>query len=237
MTEFHQLKNILFIDIETVSTFKNFENLSDRMQACWQHKSQRIAPEVDPSQAYTDKAAIFAEFGKVITISAGFFFTENGLPSLKIKSLLSHDEHELLSQFIELVTKFSSDKLQLCAHNGKEFDYPYLCRRMIVNNLPLPKILDIAGLKPWEVKHFDTMEMWKYGDKKSYTSLELLAATLGVPSSKTGIDGSQVGRVYYEENDIAQIAQYCSQDVATTAQIFLRMHQLPLIEPNRIVCI
>jgi len=237
MTTFQQLKNILFIDIETVSQTKTLDEVGTRLKACWEHKSSRIAPEINPYQSYVDKAAIFAEFGKVITISAGFFFTENGLPSLKIKSILSHNEHELLRQFIELVTKFSSEKLQLCAHNGKEFDYPYLCRRMIVNNLPLPKILDIAGLKPWEVKHLDTMEMWKYGDKKSYTSLELLAATLEVPSSKTGIDGSQVGRVYYEENDIEQIAQYCSQDVVTTAQIFLRMHQLPLIKSSQILCI
>ncbi len=234
MTEFHQLKNILFIDIETVSTFKTFAMLSDRMQACWQHKSQRIAPELDPSQAYTDKAAIYAEFGKVITISAGYFYTHDGLPALKIKSIFSHSEYEVLTSFNELIAKFPADKLRLCAHNGKEFDYPYLCRRMVVNGIELPKILDIAGAKPWEIKHLDTMEMWKFGDKKSYTSLELLAATLEVPSSKTGIDGSQVGMVYYQKNDLEQIAAYCSQDVSTTAQIFLRMHQLPLIAEEQI---
>lgn len=230
-----QLRNILFIDIETVSVVPTYSGLSERMQACWQHKAARIAPELSIEEAFVDKAAIYAEFGKVITISAGFFLMQEGVLKFKIKSIFSDNENDLLLEFNQLLSKFPAKELKLCAHNGKEFDYPYLCRRMVINQVPLPSVLDIAGLKPWEVNHLDTLEMWKYGDKKSYTSLELLAATLDAPTSKDTMDGSQVGNVYYKENNLEKIAQYCAQDVATTAQVYLRMNLLPLLDKEHFI--
>ena len=230
-----QLKNILFIDIETVSTTDTLDSLNPRMQACWEQKAKKIAPELDAHKAYTEKAAIYAEFGKIITISAGCFLQVEGKLVFRIKSIYGHDESALLVSFKELLEKFPQNELQLCAHNGKEFDYPYLCRRMIINGIALPPILDIAGLKPWEVKHLDTLEMWKFGDKKNYTSLELLAATLDAPSSKDSMDGSMVGHVYYKEKNIEQIAHYCSQDVATTAQVYLKMMLLPTLDSSSII--
>jgi predicted PolB exonuclease-like 3'-5' exonuclease len=110
-----------------------------------------------------------------------------------------------------------------------------MCRRMVVNQLPLPKMLDIAGKKPWETKHLlDTMELWKFGDRKSYTSLKVLAAVLGFPSPKDDIDGSEVGRVFWQEDDLDRIAHYCEKDVLATAQLFFRYQRKPLLEEDQV---
>lgn len=232
-----QIKNIVFIDIETISITRTTSELSDRMKACWELKSNRIAPEQLPDEVFQYKAAIFAEFGKIITISVGYFYEQENQLQLKIKSLYSHNEKELLESFNTLISKFPEKEIRLCAHNGKEFDYPYLSRRMLINSIQLPSCLDTSGLKPWEIKHLDTLEMWKFGDKKNYTSLELLACVLDIPSSKNDIDGSQVGKVYYQENDLERIAKYCSEDVATTALVYLRMNQMALIPKENIIFI
>ena len=160
---------------------------------------------------------------------------ENNEPSLRIKSFASDDETELLSSFKSLLEKkFDQNKLMLCAHNGLEFDFPYLCRRMIKNGIKLPLCLDIAGKKPWEVNHIDTMELWKFGDRKSYTSLDLLAAIFDIESSKDDIDGSMVNEVYYENKQLERIAHYCMQDVLVTAQLFLKLNCLPVIPEENI---
>ena len=201
------------------------EQVPDRIRNQWHKKCQFIKTEETFSDAekYQAKSAIFAEFGKVIVIAAGFFYKNDEKVSLRIKSFHAHEEKEVLVAFAKLLESYPVDKLRLCAHNGKEFDYPYLCRRYLINGLKIPSALNIRGKKPWEIQHLDTMEMWSFGDRKNYTSLELLASIFDLPSSKNDIDGSMVNQVYYAENDLGRIARYCQHDVATTARLYLKL--------------
>lgn len=231
-------KNLVFLDIETVSLTKSFAELDVRLQSAWTKKARLLDPKCESvSDYYFDKAAIYAEFGKIIVIGVGYFHeNEKGELSFRAKALKGHSEFDVLNEFCELIRKgFASEEVALCAHNGKEFDFPYLCRRMLVNGIPLPDCLQLAGKKPWQVRHYDTLEMWKFGDRKHFTSLELLAAIFNIPSSKEGIDGSMVNKAYYLEDDLAAIAEYCKRDVAVLAQLFLKMNSLPQPQPENIV--
>ena len=230
------LENVLVLDIETVRGSVNYEDLSERLQTQWIRKAGYLQKdEADtPEDIYLDRAGIYAEFGKVITISVGFFYQANGAWNFRVTGLANDDEAILLQEFNALLSKFDQNKLILAAHNGKEFDFPYLSRRMLVNNIQLPSVLDIAGKKPWEVNFLDTMELWKFGDRKNFTSLDLLATIFDIPSSKSDIDGSMVGQVYYETGDLEKISKYCNQDVVVTAQLLLRLNQLPIIAEDNI---
>ncbi len=225
-----QLSHILFLDIETVSTAKKFDDLSAEFQELWKRKSRYWLKEEDDESAaeiYKDKAGIYAEFAKIVCISVGFITKEN---DIRIKSFYDDDEKIVLSQFSELLSNHYNNPLkhQLCGHNIKEFDIPFICRRLIINNMPIPAILDVMGKKPWETKHLlDTLEMWKFGDYKNYTSLNLLANVLGIKSPKDDIDGSQVGNVYWEEGNLERIKVYCEKDVKTVAKVYLRILNLP----------
>ncbi|MDX2191586.1 MAG: 3'-5' exonuclease [Bacteroidota bacterium] len=230
------LTSILFIDIETISGSEKYEQLSERFQALWNHKAKYLHEEGKTvADLYFEKAGIFAEFGKIIVIGVGFFYyNESKELCFKSKSIQGNDEQKLLNEFSELIAKFNNRSLKLCAHNGKEFDFPYICRRMLVNRIPLPPILQLNELKPWEVPHLDTLEMWKFGDKKNYTSLELLAAIFNIPTSKDGIDGSKVNAAYYLSSQLKEISDYCQRDVIVMARIFLKLHQLPDIKEENI---
>lgn len=233
------VKNILFIDIETVACASSYEKLSDTHKTYWNKKAISLG-KLDAQEAqdlFLERAAIYAEFGKVIAIGLGFItFDEEGEPTLRVMCLHGHDEKILLEQFKQLLEeKFQQETLKLCAHNGKEFDFPYLCRRMLVNGISLPKVLDLTSKKPWEVPHLDTMEMWKFGDKKSFTSLDLLAHLFGISSSKNLMDGSQVTHYYYTEKDLPRIVTYCMQDVIVTAQIFLKLNNWQTIQETNII--
>jgi DNA polymerase elongation subunit (family B) len=235
MTQDH--KNLLVIDIETASAFKDYSDMDERMQSLWQKKASFLANNDNKTaeELYFDRGAIYAEFGKIICISAGIFTHQDGLYGLRIKSFASDNELEVLQAFKELVeSKFDQNKLHLVAHNGREFDFPYIGRRMLVNNVQIPKALDMRGMKPWEIQHIDTMELWKFGDRKNFTSLDLLAALFDVESSKNDIDGSMVNSVYYHDNDLERISAYCQRDVMVTAQVFLKLEGLPVIETDRI---
>lgn len=236
------LKNILVIDIETASGYQEYQNLPDQLKKHWERKSQflRNEEQLAPDELYHDRAAIYAEFGKIIVISVGFFHhTKEKEIGFRVTSFADHDEKKLLTTFKDfLESRFKEDEVTFCAHNGKEFDYPYMCRRLLVNDLPIPKALNLMGKKPWEVQHLDTMELWKFGDRKSFTSLDLLAGIFGIPSSKTAIDGSQVNKVYYSDNNgLERIAEYCRGDVVVTAQLYLRMNNLPMIKPEHITTV
>ncbi|MDH5599253.1 MAG: 3'-5' exonuclease, partial [Cyclobacteriaceae bacterium] len=222
--------DILFLDIETVSEKKEFSDLSIEKQALWKKKSNQISKNTEmlPWETYREKAGIYAEFGKVVVIALGYLVSDTkGNKYLRVKALFNKDEKVLLENFVDLLGKFEDRIQTLCAHNGKEFDFPYLCRRLLINGIPLPSLLDVSGKKPWEVNHLDTMELWKFGDRKSYTSLELLTQIFGIPSSKDDIDGSRVSSVYYKDNHLERIAHYCRKDVLATVQVFLRMKGLP----------
>ncbi len=219
-------RNLIFIDIETASGKPSFDELSETLKELWVKKATLLKNEEEHSaqELYFERAGIYAEFGKVVCISVGFLFqNEERELSAKVKALKSDDEKTLLEEFKALLSKMDETKIQLCAHNGKEFDFPYLSRRMLINGVKLPYYLDLSGKKPWEVQHIDTMQMWKFGDWKSYTSLDLLAQVFEIPSPKDDIDGSDVNRVYYEENDLDRIALYCNRDVFTTIQVYLKL--------------
>jgi len=242
----NNLQHILFLDVETVSQYKEFDQLDTHGRHLWQQKIGFMARRDDHAweaddfaQSYTDKAAIYAEFGKIIVISAGIIsHAEATGPTLRIKSFYGHDEKEILEKFAQIMDKnFNDPNVHvLCGHNIREFDIPYLCRRMTINQVPLPHLFNITGKKPWEVKYIaDTLELWKFGDHKNYTSLDLLAYTLGIPSPKEQMDGSKVGHAYWHEDHLEQIRQYCERDVLTTAQVYLKLNQLPIIEEGSVV--
>ncbi|HTL10559.1 MAG TPA: 3'-5' exonuclease [Chitinophagaceae bacterium] len=231
------LSNILFLDIETVAQQDSFEALSPQWQLLWKKKAEvllRNREDETPASIY-GRAAIYAEFGKVICISCGVIQGMGMDRSLILKSFCCDDEKELLAGFAEMVNKWNVGPQKfLCAHNGREFDFPYLCRRMIIHGIPLPSLLQQAGKKPWEVCYIDTMDLWKFGDFKSYTSLNLLAATLGIQTPKDDIDGSMVGDVYWKEKDMQRIVAYCQKDVVTVAQVYLKMQGEALLLPEQV---
>lgn len=229
--------HILFLDIETVPQFSSYQQMPDEWRGLWDLKSASLSRyhEGQTNESLYPRAGIYAEFGKIICISCGVMQGKSGDRKLLLKSFAGDDEKDLLSRFIDMLNKWTpGDPKQLCAHNGKEFDFPYLCRRMVINELSIPAILNVSGKKPWEVNHLDTMELWKFGDFKNYTSLNLLAHALGIPTPKDDIDGSMVWQVYWEEKNLQRIVNYCQKDVITVAQILLRLSGEPLLKEESI---
>lgn len=225
-------ENILFLDIETVPQYSSFEEVPEHFRELWEKKMVYSVRDNETAADLYRRAGIYAEFGKVICISSGIF-THDG--KLRIHSCYGHDEGALLREFAALLERFCADpRRQLCAHNGKEFDFPFLARRMTVHGMKLPHILDTPGKKPWEVNHLDTMELWKFGDYKSFTSLALLAAVFGIPTPKDDIDGSRVWEVYWREKNLERIVTYCQKDVLTVAQIFRRFRGEALISSEEV---
>lgn len=235
-----ELRDILFIDIETVAATPDFQNLDERLKYQWGRKAghlRRDSASTD-EDLYHERAGIYAEFGKIICIAVGKFCDmESGELGLRTKVYQSHDEKALLTEFKAMLEKIDSSTLRLCAHNGKEFDFPYICRRMLINSIPLPAALNLSGKRGWEVQHLDTMELWKFGDYKHYTSLDLLAAIFNIPSSKTDMDGSQVNVVYYKENNLEKISDYCRRDVVVLAQLFLKLKAYSIIPESNIITV
>lgn len=213
----NKLENILFLDIETIPSTYLYKDLDDETKELWD-KKWAYSKDQSAEQHYA-KAGIYAEFAKVLVIGLGFH--HNG--TFRVKAISNPNEKNLLLEFSELLEKhFNTPNHLLCAHNGKEFDFPFLCRRFLINNLPLPKILQLQGLKPWEVKHIDTMDLWKFGDIKNFSSLNLLAHVFGIPSPKDDIDGSMVAKTYYEDKQLEKIVTYCKKDVITLARVYQR---------------
>lgn len=232
------LKNILFLDIETVPEVENFTQLTEHEQLLFEQKTayQRKYEDITPEVFY-EKAGIWAEFGKIICISVGFFAAIDDKLQFRVKSFYGN-ECDLLHNFSQLVVKhFNQSEHVLCAHNGKEFDFPFIARRLIIHNLPLPEKLNLFGKKPWEVAHLDTLELWRFGDYKHFTSLKLLTHILGISSPKTDIEGKDVAKVYYVERDVNRIVAYCQRDVVAIAQVILRFKRLPLLVDEDIILV
>lgn len=238
MNNIQLLSDLFLIDIETVPQVSSIDELSDEGRKLFFDKISKTMPEnFDEEEMYMRKAGILAEFGKVICISAGFFYKDKaGRICLRIKSISGKDEKNILKEFIEIADRFfrHKNKLQFAGHNIREFDVPFLCRRMVINQIPLPYYMHIHGAKPWEISMTDTLQLWKFGDYKNYISLHLLANILGIPTSKDDIDGSMVQQVYYKENNLPRIVNYCQKDVVVVAQVIQRFKNLPLIEPENI---
>ncbi|RSC94944.1 3'-5' exonuclease [Tenacibaculum singaporense] len=230
------LQNILFLDIETVPEVELFADLSPEMQELYALKTQYQRKDEFTPEEFYHRAGIWAEFGKIICISVGYFVERKGENQLRVTSFYGDNEHKLLVDFKNLLdTHFNHPNHLLCAHNGKEFDFPYIARRMIINQIELPNKLNLFGKKPWEVPHLDTMDLWKFGDYKHYTSLKLLTAILGIPSPKQDIDGSEVANVYYQEKNLSRIVEYCERDTVAVAQLLLRFLNKPLVEEIDII--
>jgi len=231
-----KIKNVLFLDIETVPCSPSFDDLDTTFQALWAEKTAwQRKEEYTPAEFYKLKAGVMAEFAKIICISVGYLFVEKNENHFRIKSFYGDDEKQIITDFNELLnSQFSKKQHQLCAHNGKEFDFPFIARRTLINGLKLPALLDIAGKKPWEVNHLDTMELWKFGDYKHYTSIKLLAALFNIPTPKDDIDGSKVAGVYWNDKDLERIKKYCQKDTLTVAQLLLKYKGEELISENNI---
>jgi uncharacterized protein YprB with RNaseH-like and TPR domain len=225
-----KLENILYIDIETAPIHDQYNSLSETEKELWDKKMFYVKDST-PEEQYA-KAGIFAEFAKVVCIGLGF----NAGGKFRTKAIAGENEQDILSEFTKLLElHFNTKDHFLCAHNGKEFDYPFLCRRMLVNKMSLPKLLQMQGFKPWEVKHLDTMEMWRFGDIKNFTSLNLLAHIFNIPSPKDDIDGSQIAQVFYEEKNIERIKTYCIKDVVTLARIYQALKGFEVLQDADIV--
>ena len=228
----YPVASILFLDIETVPQYSSYNEQPEEWKTLWGLKAQYLIrnKEEETFETIYPRAGIYAEFGKIVCISCGFIQGAGTEKKIILKSFAGDEEKKLLYEFSEMLKKWSADGSKfLCAHNGKEFDFPYLCRRMVINEIAIPSILNMSGKKPWEVNHLDTMELWKFGDFKNYTSLNLLAHSLGIQTPKDDIDGSMVWEVYWKEKNLPRIVTYCQKDVVTVAQIFLRMNGEPLI--------
>ncbi len=235
MLEHYDLHNLLVIDIETVPQYSTHDELPDHFKKLWDLKTQYQRKE-DTPEDYYERAGIWAEFGKIVCISAGVFTKGKESTGLRIKSFAGHDEKDLLTRFSNMLFNQPAN-LVLVAHNGKEFDFPYICRRLLINGLPFPPQLQLAGKKPWEIIHLDTMELWKFGDYKNYTSLNLLTAIFDIPTPKDDIDGSMVGHVYWNENQLDRICTYCQKDVVATAQLIRRYRGEELIKDEMITIV
>jgi len=230
------LEKILFLDIETVAQKSEFSELDDNFRKQWEQKASFIARNEESPEEIYNRAGIYAEFGKIVCISVGVIRSEQGAKKLHIKSFYNDDEKELLISFFDMLNQhYNSHDALLCAHNGKEFDFPYIARRGLINGLTVPSILDMAGKKPWEIPHLDTLQLWKFGDYKHYTSLSLLTTIFNIPTPKDDIDGSMVNEVYWKDNDLKRIAVYCEKDVVALTQLFLRFRNEELIEENNII--
>ena len=235
MIEKIKLDHILFLDIETVPEEEHFHSLDDDMKQLWEIKTQYQRKEDFTGEEFYDRAGIWAEFGKIVCISVGYFIIKGDIRNFRVTSFFG-EENKILHDFINLLTNhFNQPQHVLCGHNAKEFDIPFIARRMIINQISIPNKLNLFGKKPWEIPHLDTLELWKFGDYKHFTSLKLLCKVLKIPTSKGDIDGSQVGHVFYVEKDIDRIVTYCEKDVIAVAQVFLRLRREDLLVDDEII--
>lgn len=227
-------EKILFLDIETAPQYPDYDSIPDSFKKLWDGKAKYLVKDNQTPADVYKSAGIYAEYGKVVCITAGMLAGK----TFRLKSFYGDDEKKMLEEFSGLLNKnYDTERHFLCAHNGKEFDFPFLARRILVNGIKIPHILDNAGKKPWEIRHLDTMELWKFGDYKSYTSLNLLAEIFGIPSPKGDMDGSMMYKVYWEDKDWERIVKYNQKDVLTVAQVYLRFKGEKLIEEKDVVIV
>ena len=236
MLEHIKIGNILFLDIETVPQYPSFEEAPETYRTFWEKKSEYLGREGETPKELFQRAGIYAEFGKIICISSGMIGIQDDKRVFRVKSYFGDDEKVILLAFSDMIVRLCQKReIELCAHNGKEFDFPYVARRMLINGIKLPVLFDIAGKRPWEVKHLDTLDLWKFGDHKHYTSLDLLASVFNLESPKSDIDGSKVAHVYWVDKDLKRIVRYCGRDVITMAQIMLHYKEEEPLNPQEII--
>jgi 3'-5' exonuclease len=235
MIDYVKIGNILFLDIETVPAYASLDDIPEMTKTLWEKKASYFRKETDTPEMTYQRAGIYAEFGRIICISTGMIGLQNDKRVFRLKSFFSLDEKEILFNFSDLLNRLAQKReIDLCAHNGKEFDFPYIARRMLIQGIKLPAILDIAGKRPWETRLLDTLELWKFGDHKHYTSLEVLASVFKLDSPKSDMDGSQVSHAYWVEKNYKKIIEYCQGDVITVAQLILKFKGEEPLNPGDI---
>jgi len=230
------IEDILFLDIETVPQVYDFTLLDQSWKELWSEKTRFLQErEAKTADEIYERAAIYAEFGKIVCISTAFFYRSGSDLKLRVKSFYSKNEKDLLEEFLTMIERFDQGGQKfLCGHNSKEFDFPYIARRSLVNGLKLPRMFDLAGKKPWEVNHLDTMQLWKFGDYKHFTSLKLLTKLFNVPTPKEDISGADVGRVFWEEDNLERIRVYCEKDTIAVARLMQRFRNTEIIHDDYI---
>lgn len=232
------ITKILFLDIETVPQYQTFDVVPEVDKKLWGIKSKRLqSPDIEEAELYK-KAGIFAEFGKIICISVAYIVKKKQIQELRVRSFSGVDEKQILIDFLDLIRKhFNKSQTLLCAHNGLEFDFPYIARRALIHSIQIPECLDTRGKKPWEVQHIDTLDLWRFGDYKHYTSLHLLTHIFNIPTPKDDIDGSMVCDIYWKEEDLERIVAYCQKDVVAVVQLLLKYRCQDLIPEDLITIV
>jgi predicted PolB exonuclease-like 3'-5' exonuclease len=234
MLEHLKMDDILFLNLSTAPLAPSYAELSPLIRQLW-HEKFRYLREPDTPEKQYEKAGLYAEFGKIICLSLGFVKTQGNERQMRIKSFYGHQEKELLTAFLDLLnTRFNKKTQLLAAHNGKEFDFPFLCRRLLINQIPLPVMLDLSGKKPWEVPHIDTMDFWRFGETRHYASLELLAQLFQIPMTQARMDGKEIAQQYWKYSNWTDIVATCQADVVLTAQLLLRFRGESIIPQEQI---
>lgn len=228
-----KIQDVLFLDIETVPLYAEYDELEGMEKYLWDRTARYINTEEETDSETYAQAGVYAEFGRIVCICVGNIGIDNECEFLKLRCFYNDDERNLLLEFKSFLQKLNTATI-LCAHNGKAFDFPFICRRMLINGIELPEIFVNSENKSSELQHLDTLEFWKFGDYQHFTSLEHLAHLFKLESSKKDIDRGSVQKVYYSQNDPQKIVDYCFNDVVTIAQLLLRFNNQNTIRTENI---
>jgi len=220
------INKLLFLDIETVGIEEDLDSLHitfPHLSKMWGETGydycKRRYPNEDlySNEMFIKKAALLPEFGKIVCASVGFI-SPNG--QIKLDSFVG-DEKDILGNICELFNSVDKLGFKICGHNIKNFDLPYIGKKMLVHGITLPKILPTYNDKPWETKVVDTKEVWGFNSYIGLSSLDLICASLDVESPKNGdLKGDLLHQFYYsEKKDINKIKEYCEKDVEATIKL------------------
>lgn len=219
-------KNLLSIDIETVRIVDKYGDLPIEWQKGWEYKNKQ-AGEVPYFEELADSwektASLYAEFSKVCAVSVTFL-SKSG-DKLMCKEFWGENEQEILNNLADLLNQSSnsSKDFRLVGHAAKYFDYPFLCKRYMINGLDIPFMLDSSTLKPWENRNLCTnADVWKCGGTGAGSSLQAMCLAMGVPVSKVDLVGDEVGAAYFR-GEFERIGTYCSYDTIATFNVIRRI--------------
>ncbi len=238
-----ELKQMVFIDIETIRGKKTYNDVITENPALddyWQTKHTQIREKEplsyghieDSAEMYEKMAALYPEWGQIVCISIGQIkFDEDGNPiKFTTKSFSGLYEKILLEEFNETASKIMSKypRMQWVGHNIKGFDMPYIIKRSLINGVRVPNVFHLQKQKPWESQLIDTNDVWKFNGWNG-ARLGLLTEILNIPSPKQDMDGKMVSDVFWEDGDLNRISEYCEMDINATANVMLRISGMDII--------
>ncbi len=222
------MRDVLYLELATAGRYRTLEEAPPGYQRLWGEWNAWREEQPD-----FGRAALYAEFGQVVGMSLGYHLEDGPQEEFRISSWVG-DEAAILGEFLRVVKSLTKSKrrLRICSHNGKSFDFPYLSKRLVARELELPEVMNIVGMKPWELPHLDTLELWRHGGgRRSYVGLELLAMTLGIELPYAWMDGSDIHTLFWsqEREEWERIGRQGALEVYLTAQVLRRLqHQAPL---------